>query len=146
MKNFGLSKNERIKSKRLFDILYSNGKTIYSKNGLFKAVFYLSQDVNTTGVKVAFAVYKKAGKAVWRNRVKRLMRESYRLNKHILTENIKEGTLLISFSPNKVNSKNYKKIFLNDVQPEIVYLMQKIAEILSVSPSLQNNNFKKSSE
>ena len=74
------------------------------------------------------------------------MRESYRLNKHILTENIKEGTLLISFSPNKVNSENYKKIFLNDVQPEIVYLMQKIAEILSVSPSLQNNNFKKSSE
>lgn len=74
------------------------------------------------------------------------MRESYRLNKHILTENIKEGTLLISFSPNKVNSKNYKKIFLNNVQPEIVYLMQKIAEILPVSPSLQNNNFKKSSE
>ncbi len=83
------------------------------------------------GVKTAFAVYKKAGKAVWRNRVKRLMREAYRLNKSIITENVNNKLLLIAFSPNKVNQKNYKKIYLRDVEPEIIDLMEKIRDTIS---------------
>ncbi len=133
MKEHGLSKGERIKSKKLFELLYSHGKINYSKNGLFKAVFYLTDltdEKRTHGVKVAFAVHKKAGKAVWRNRVKRLMREAYRLNKHLLNAKETDKLLLISFSPNKVNQRNYKKIYLRDVEPEIVDLMKKIADRL----------------
>ncbi len=96
---------------------------------MFKAVFYLMEDVNgKPGIKVAFAVYKKAGKAVWRNRVKRLMRESYRLNKAEIIDKAKQGLLLVVFSPNKVNQKNYGKIYLRDVEPEITDLIRKIGK------------------
>ncbi len=77
-------------------------------------------------MKVAFAVHKKAGNAVWRNRVKRLMRESYRLHKHALRKALTDGLLLVAFSPNKVNQKNFAKIHLRDVEPEIVDLLEKI--------------------
>ncbi len=88
----------------------------------------METDDKKTKFKVAFAVSKKAGKAVWRNRVKRLMREVFRLNKKIILNINTEKLLLIVFSPNKVNQKNYKKIKLKDVEEEILSLMIRIAK------------------
>ncbi len=126
MKEFGLSKRERIKSRKQLEKLFSYGKTLYSKKSRFKAVLYLLKDSDETGVKVVFAVYKKAGNAVWRNRVKRLMREAYRLNKSILYEVPVENLLLLSFSPSRINQRNSRKITLHDVVPDIVELLEQI--------------------
>lgn len=128
MKQFGLSAKERIKSKNEFDLVYSAGEIVFSSSQKFKAVFFIQRESETSGIKAAFAVSRKSGNAVWRNRVKRLFRESFRQNKTELKElvELNRVSLLIVFSPNMVNQKNRRKIFLKEILPEIVDLMNQI--------------------
>ncbi|MBA4407579.1 ribonuclease P protein component [bacterium] len=128
MKQFGLSAKERIKSKNEFDLVYSAGEILFSSSQKFKAVFFIQRKSETSGIKAAFAVSRKSGNAVWRNRVKRLFRESFRQNKTELKElvELNKVSLLIVFSPNMVNQKNRRKIFLKEVLPEIVDLMNQV--------------------
>ncbi len=132
MKKFGLSKKERLKKKKEFEAVYTKGRFIISDNGKFKANYLIFENQKQPIVKVAFAVSRKAGNAVWRNRVKRLMRESYRLNKLSLLERVKEKNLrlFLIFSPVGLNKNNSKKIFLRDVQPQIVTLLEKIKDTI----------------
>lgn len=130
MKRFGLPGNERLKKKNNFDLVYSDGKTIYSQNRKLKAVYFIDDNAGEYGVKAAFAVYRKAGKAVWRNRVKRLLRESYRLNKHIIANKFNNGgkRLLIVFSLNALNQKKYPKLKLKDVEPGVTELLNQVCK------------------
>lgn len=93
-------------------------------------VHLLSIDSNVSGVKIAAAVSKKAGSAVWRNRVKRLIKESYRLNKKSLADKVleKKIQLLLVFAPYKLSEKSNKKIYLKDLSPGVVELMNKIKQ------------------
>ncbi|MCX7797051.1 MAG: ribonuclease P protein component [Melioribacter sp.] len=127
MKIFGLSAKERIKKKKEFELLYTKGKTIYSASQKLKAIYYINS-IGQVGVKVAFVVSRKSGKAVWRNRLKRLLRESFRLNKAILKSMCEEKkiNLLLIISSNTLNQKNNKKIKLWDIMPEVLDLMNQI--------------------
>ncbi|MDA3860004.1 MAG: ribonuclease P protein component [Melioribacteraceae bacterium] len=125
MKRFGLSKSERIKKKNEISRVFNSGKRIYSNSRKLKAIFCFGEDDSGT-IKIVPAVYKKTGNAVWRNRVKRLFRESYRLNKNILIDIIDEKTLLLMISPNSINKKKYPHIVLNDVQDDVIDLLDKI--------------------
>lgn len=129
MKNFSLTRNERVKKKRDFEKVYSSAKVLFSSDRLIK-VHFLCVDSNISGVKIAAAVSKKVGNAVWRNRVKRLVKETYRLNKTPLLEKVlnKNIQLFLVFSPNRLSETNNKKIYLNDVSPGVVELMNKIIQ------------------
>lgn len=129
MKNFSLTRNERVKKKRDFEKIYSFAKVLFSSDRLIK-VHLLSIDSNVSGVKIAAAVSKKAGSAVWRNRVKRLIKESYRLNKKSLVDKVleKKIQLLLVFAPYKLSEKSNKKIYLKDISPGVVELMNKIKQ------------------
>lgn len=129
MKNFSLTRNERVKKKRDFEKIYSFAKVLFSSDKMIK-VHLLSIDSNVSGVKIAAAVSKKAGSAVWRNRVKRLIKESYRLNKKSLADKVleKKIQLLLVFAPYKLSEKNNKKIYLRDISPGVVELMNKIKQ------------------
>ena len=131
-KLFSLSANERIKSRKDFELIYTSGKAIYSPDKKIKGVYFIVKGATKPGVKIAPVVSKKAGKAVWRIRVKRLIKEAYRLNKEILTElSLKNNVLIkIVFSPNLMDEINNKAIKLNDVKPGIVEIMLKIKSIL----------------
>ena len=128
MKQFGLSSTERIKSKKEFDLVYSAGEILFSSNQKLKAVFKIERETEQAVLKAAFAVSSRAGIAVWRNRMKRLMRESFRTNKQILKSKVDEKKirLLIVFSPVYLNERKNKKIVLANVLPEIVDLMNQI--------------------
>ena len=126
MKEFAVSKKEIISTKNEFDQVFNSGKTIYSNSRNLKAIFYINKNTDSEGLKVAFAVHKKAGNAVWRNRVKRLLRESFRLNKSVLSENLKNILLLVVFSLNSINQRNHIKIKLDDIMSDVVELMNKI--------------------
>lgn len=128
MKQFGLSAKERIKSKNEFDLVYSKGEILFSSSNKLKSVFFIEREFGETVVKTAFAVSSKSGNAVWRNRVKRVLRNSLRLNKQILFEeaNLKKVKLLVVLSPNRINEINNKKISLKDIQMDVIDLLEQI--------------------
>lgn len=131
-KRFGLSADERIRSRKDFEQIYTTGRVLYSSDRRIKAIFLISQSDEKPGVKIAPAVSKKAGIAVWRNRMKRLIKEAYRLNKEILTGTSVNNKVLIRivFSPNLLNEKNFKWPNLKDLMPGVVEVMLKIKSVL----------------
>ena len=74
------SKKEKLKSKKLIDQLFTEGQ--YVSSYPLRLVYLPNNSENTTITKTAVSVSKRNFKsAVNRNRIKRLLRESYRLNK-----------------------------------------------------------------
>lgn len=127
MKPQGLSSKERIKSKKDFSELYSNGKILISGDQKIKAV-YLIDKKSGNGIKIAAVVSKKSGKAYWRNRIKRLIKDSYRLNKEELITAVskKKRNIRIVFSSYNLNDRKNKKIGLNDIMLPVAELMRRI--------------------
>ncbi|PSG90314.1 ribonuclease P protein component [Aurantibacter aestuarii] len=80
--DFTYKKNEKLKSKKAVDQIFTNGKSISAYP--LRLVFVK----NNTSLKVGVSVSKRNFKnAVHRNRIKRLLREAYRLNKSVLYDN-----------------------------------------------------------
>ena len=74
---YTLGKNERIKGRKLMEELFSKGTRL--NQGPFRAVIMDSKEaVLTLGVGASVRHFKKS---VDRNRIKRLLREAFRLNK-----------------------------------------------------------------
>lgn len=130
MKSFSLNRNERVKKKNDFEKVYSSGKIFFSSDLLIKLHYFIQKNDNYCGVKIATAVSRKSGNAVWRNRVKRLIRESYRLNKNLLVQITLEKNieLLLVFAANRLSEKKNKKLFLRDITPGVLELINKVAD------------------
>ncbi len=78
------NKRERIKSLKTIDELFKDGSSFFLTP--FK-VLYEATPASAPSVKAAFMVSKRNFKtAVERNRIKRMLREAWRLNKHTLLE------------------------------------------------------------
>jgi ribonuclease P protein component len=86
-KQFSLGKEERLKSRKLIEELFSAGKNFVVNP--FRIYYMVSKGAFTLrfGVGVSGKNFKKA---VDRNRIKRLIREAYRLQKLSLQERLKE--------------------------------------------------------
>jgi len=132
VKPYGLTAGERIKSKRDFENIFKSGNTIYSPDNKLKAIYIFQKNSKKCGVKIATAVFKKSGNAVWRNRVKRLLRVSYRLNKQFLTETCLNKNILLKvvFSLNTINQNNTRTVKLNDIQSAVADIISKINKTL----------------
>ncbi len=89
-------KSERLKSKNTIDLLFSKGKSV-SKYPL-RLVYVALENEAKTDIQVGVSVSKKYfKKAVDRNYYKRVLRETYRLNKHIILESINDSYALMFF-------------------------------------------------
>lgn len=85
--NFG--KTEKLCSKNAIDELFSKGKSLHYNN--FKVIFLLNHEVESFEFKVLISVPKKHIKlAVGRNKIKRRIRESIRLHKNDLIEDLQK--------------------------------------------------------
>ena len=103
--NFTYPNHEKLKSKTTIDSLFSEGKSV-SKYPL-RLVYVENTEPNAEVIKMGVSVSKKYfKKAVDRNYFKRLLRETYRLNKAILLEN---------------NDKNYAFMFFYQTKDRLSY-------------------------
>ncbi|MBO6584507.1 MAG: ribonuclease P protein component [Gracilimonas sp.] len=82
-RRFTLSKSHILRGRRNFEELFSSSSLLTSKEVNLRYRTYPDADKN---VLVGFIAPKKIGNAVKRIRTKRLLREAYRLNQHIITE------------------------------------------------------------
>jgi len=111
-----LPKDYRLKKRAAFAATYRTGKAMH-KDGI--TVFMGREKANEFPTRVGFVVSKKIHKrAVVRNRIKRLMRESYRLI-------VKEGSesdkyiSLIFVASSKLLGKNFDEV--DTVMRKLVY-------------------------
>jgi len=109
MKNT-LGKQERLKSKKLIEKLYSEGNSVktFPLRMMFVQTTHTSDFPCQVGVSVAKRNFKLA---VDRNRLKRLMRETYRLQKEIVYNNLEEPyVFMISYIGRE--EMQYEELFL----------------------------------
>jgi ribonuclease P protein component len=105
------NKQERLCSKKQMEVLFNKGRgaNVYP----IKSVYIESSEESDFPVRVMFVVPKRNFKKAWqRNKLKRRMREVYRLNKHTLysklqTEN-KKIILALIYTGKK--TEEYKEI------------------------------------
>jgi len=86
---FSFKKEEKLCSRKLIEDLFLHGKSIYFQN--FKIIYRIIDSNDAPVVKVLISIPKKYTKlAINRNSMKRLIRESYRVNKEPLIDKIIE--------------------------------------------------------
>lgn len=132
MHRFRFPKSEKIKSKKIFERTLLFGKKIYSKSQKLKCSFVIEELNPDTPeknyIQVAFTVSRKSGKAVWRNKFKRILRELYRLNKHSLIDILKKRSRKLFFivSSNKLNEKTSPKLKLRELENDMLEIIEMI--------------------
>ena len=94
-------KKEVLRKKDDFNAVYKAGKSVPDR---YIVLFYKKNDLPYS--RTAFLASKKVGNSVQRNRAKRLMKESYRLN----AEKFLEGYDLIFIARNTINGKKQKDV------------------------------------
>jgi ribonuclease P protein component len=91
-------KNERLSLKKEIDLLYEKGHSFVAFP--LRVVYLTEKEAKEPGVSLMLCVpKKKVRKAVNRNRIKRLMKETYRVRKHDLSAQMTDRAqrLLLSF-------------------------------------------------
>lgn len=118
--NFTYPKNERLKSKTIIGLLFSDGKSV-SKYPL-RLVYRQAEENSEEGTKVGVSVSKKYfKKAVDRNYFKRVLRETYRLNKHLLLNNLDQPYSIMLFYQTK------DRLSYEEINTKMIQLFEKFA-------------------
>ena len=116
--NFTYPKNEKLKSKITIDLLFSKGKSVskYPLRLVFVESDYGIPENSEQMLKMGVSVSKKYFKhAVDRNYFKRVLRETYRLNKHILIDNLDKKYAFMFFYQTK-DRLTYEEINTKTIQ------------------------------
>jgi ribonuclease P protein component len=120
--NFNYPKNEKLKSKITIGLLFSEGKSV-SKYPL-RLVYHSGALGNDQQLKVGVSVSKKYfKKAVDRNYFKRVLRETYRLNQHLLKDRLQQPYAVMLFYQSK-DRLSYDEINTNTIQLFEKFLVQ----------------------
>jgi len=119
---FSYPKNEKLKSQKTIDLLFSQGKSV-SKYPL-RLVYVENTDENNSekvlmGVSVSKKYFKKA---VDRNYFKRVLRECYRLNQNVLKENLEKSYAFMFFYQTK------EKLSYQEIEEKTIQLFEKFKE------------------
>ncbi len=120
---FTFNKNEKMKSKKLIEQLFVNGKSVsdYPLQLIFLKIDHDGEYPIKAGVSVSKRKFKSAVK---RNKIKRLLREAYRMNKHLIYENCTDKYIFMFLYVDE-NEQNY--VFIEE---KMINLLQKFLKKL----------------
>jgi ribonuclease P protein component len=119
---FTYPKHEKLKSKTTIDLLFSEGNSV-SKFPL-RLVYVENTEENAELIKMGVSVSKKYfKKAVDRNYYKRVLRETYRLNKHLLIDSLQKPYAFMFFYQTK------ERLSYQEIEEKTIQLFQKFTEI-----------------
>lgn len=107
--SYTFSKEEHLCSKRLIALLFSKGSSfnLYP----LRFIYHSPQDVPAGSTQVLISVSKRYFKrAVDRNRLKRQIREAYRLNKHLLLASPEKAPSLLGILYIGKEKKSFQSI------------------------------------
>tara|TARA_R110002072_G_scaffold96968_6_gene213091 strand:+ start:8525 stop:8917 length:393 start_codon:yes stop_codon:yes gene_type:complete len=111
-----LGKQERLKSRKMIGKLFEEGASI--KKFPFRLVYLKTTHTSKFPVQASFSVPKRNfKKAVDRNRVKRLLREAYRLEKDMLYNDLESSYIFM------ITFIGKKEPIFSDVQEKIRELL-----------------------
>ncbi|WP_286972054.1 ribonuclease P protein component [Flavobacterium sp. UBA4854] len=118
--NFTYPKNERLKSKTTIGLLFSEGKSVskYPLRLVYRQVEANSEEQTKIGVSVSKKYFKKA---VDRNYFKRVLRETYRLNKHLLLDHLDQPYSIMLFYQTK------DRLSYDEINTKMIQLFEKFA-------------------
>ena len=117
---FTLGVAEKLKSRKQITQLFEEGLSLKEHPIRLR---FLKIEESDSQFKVAFSVPKRNFKlAVHRNRIKRLLREVYRLNKHILIDN-SNGNFIFMFIYTNKTEWSYQ-----DLEKKMIVLLHKFVE------------------
>ncbi len=126
-------KLEKLKSKNIIDLLFSQGKSVskYPLRLVYVPIINENKEEKSK-IKMGVSVSKKYfKKAVDRNYFKRVLRETYRLNKEILINNLQEPYAFMFFYQTK------EKLSYQEIDEKTVQLFNKFIEILENEKKLE---------
>ena len=115
-KQFTLGKKERLKSRKQTELLFSEGEKFTIASLRIYYLFTKDQNSSLHPIAIGFGAgvsKKNFKKAVDRNRIKRLIREAYRLQKNMLQEKLLElnSRLNIFFIYTGKELPEYKEVY-----------------------------------
>ncbi len=112
-----------IKSSREISSIFKSGKRI---NGINISVVYLLRP-DTQTARIAFTVSRRVKRAVDRNRLKRLMRETFRLNNEKLNDTIREKETGVDLVLNYGHDLAEKSLSLKDIEKDFKQFISRIS-------------------
>ncbi|WP_020403620.1 ribonuclease P protein component [Gracilimonas tropica] len=125
---FTLPKSHILRGRRNFEELFSSSSLISNKDVNLRFATYPQASRKHL---VGFIAPKKTGTAVQRNRTKRLLREAYRLNQHIITElpEIADIGLHYAFLAKRAN------LSFDSIQPQVIELLTELRQRITANQS-----------
>lgn len=124
IKRFKYPKTEKLKSRKTIDLLFTEGKSV----GKFplRLVFVENKIENSEKLKFGVSVSKKHfKKAVDRNYFKRILRECYRLNKHLLLDSLENSYSVMFFYQTK------DRLSYQEINQKTILLFDKFLKFIS---------------
>ncbi len=115
-------KSEKLKSKITIDLLFSKGKSVskYPLRLVYVESDYGILEGSDQKIKMGVSVSKKYFKnAVDRNYFKRVLRETYRLNKHLLIDNLDKPHAFMLFYQTK------DRLLYEEINTKTIQLFEK---------------------
>jgi ribonuclease P protein component len=123
---------EKLKSKKIIDLLFTEGKSV-SKYPL-RLVYVAHNFEEKVPLKIGVSVSKKYfKKAVDRNYFKRLLRESYRLNKHLLVQQIDAKYCCMFFY------QTNEKLSFSEINEKTIQLFEKFIKVVTEEKNQPKN-------
>ncbi len=129
---YTLGQQERLKSRKLIGRLYSEGMAI--KTFPLRMVYLQTEHSGDYPAQFGVSVPKRLFKrAVDRNRLKRLIREAYRLNKHTIYSTIdKPYVFMISYL-------GKTELSYQEIEDKLIKLLRQFVEHINIKPNEEQN-------